>query len=195
MEGRIYIAGAFRNLNFSTCSAGEGKIDNDPHFYIMPPTWGICRTDLRRVCSEGDYIFYVLPKINTVGVQSIFAYLKVTEKMNHVDAFTRFPQKRMANKKINGNIIVNEDGSYNRFDANQDHRRRFESIKQHYIVGDETASQFLKKEKIMKLGKEFPEYLNNLFDGDSKTIFQIITRGGRILSESQVKKLLQWLKG
>ena len=27
-----------------------------------PPTWGICRTDFRRVIKVGDYIFFVLPK-------------------------------------------------------------------------------------------------------------------------------------
>jgi hypothetical protein len=43
-------------------AGGVGWLDNDPHFWEPPPTWGICRTDSRRVVKVGDYIFFVLPK-------------------------------------------------------------------------------------------------------------------------------------
>jgi hypothetical protein len=75
-EGRIYISGAFTTINRSKCGGGVGWLDNDPHFWTQPPTWGICRTDYRRVIRKGDYIFFVLPKASELP-QMIYGFFQV----------------------------------------------------------------------------------------------------------------------
>jgi hypothetical protein len=39
MQGRIYISGAFTNLNYVKCKPNNEWLDNDPHFWSNPPTW------------------------------------------------------------------------------------------------------------------------------------------------------------
>ena len=53
-KGYIYISGAFTTVQRSKCG-GAGWLDNDPHFWTQPPTWGICRTDRRRGVDPGDF--------------------------------------------------------------------------------------------------------------------------------------------
>jgi hypothetical protein len=69
----------------------------------------------------------------------IFGFLKVVEKISHIEAFPRpdLRSKRMGNKTPNGNIIVDAGGRYNRFDGGA-HKQKFEKIKRHYVVGSET---------------------------------------------------------
>ena len=62
MKGYIYIASAFDTVNLSTCGQKGSWVDNDPHFWTYPPTWGICRNDIRAKAEEGDSIFFVLPR-------------------------------------------------------------------------------------------------------------------------------------
>ncbi len=114
MQGRIYISGAFTTINPS-----NGRLNKDPHFWTMPPTWGICRTDYRKTINIGDYAFFVLPQTSELP-QMIYGYLRVSEKITHIEAFDRpeLQEKRMGNKNPNGNIIVNAKGQYNRFDYN-----------------------------------------------------------------------------
>jgi hypothetical protein len=118
MKGFIYIASAFHTVNRSKCGRGGSWVDNDPHFWTQPPTWGICRNDLRHRCDVGDYIFFVLP-LHGRHPQMIFGHLRVAEKITHLDAYHRpdLRSKRMANTNPNGNIIVDAHGNYNRFDA------------------------------------------------------------------------------
>ena len=63
-------------------------LDNDPHFWTSPPTWGICRTDYRRTVNVGDYIFFVLPAHAELP-QMVYGYLRVKEKITHSQAFQR----------------------------------------------------------------------------------------------------------
>ena len=74
----------------------------------------------------------------------IFGFLNIAEKISHFDAFRRpdLRSKRMGNKMPTGNILVQADGSYNRFDGGV-HRHNFERIKQHYAVGCDTKSRML----------------------------------------------------
>jgi len=191
MQGRIYISSAFTNLKYVKCKPNKDWLDNDPHFWNSPPTWGICRTDFRKMLDKDDYIFYVLPK-KTEFPQMIYGYIKVVESIPHVEAYERFPQKRMKNKNPNGNIIVDENGNYNRFD-NEDHKERFEQIKNYYVVGDKNNSKFLKPEEIIKLSKTFLSTLQKVFNSNATDIFSIIGRKGRILDEQQIIFLLKWL--
>jgi hypothetical protein len=77
LKGYIYIASAFETVNRSVCGRKGSWVDNDPHFWTNPPTWGICRNDLRAGAEIGDYVFFVLPRRGR-HPQMIFAYLKLT---------------------------------------------------------------------------------------------------------------------
>src|ERR1700733_13967401 len=128
MKGYIYIASAFETVNRSICGQKGSWIDNDPHFWTSPPTWGICRNDLRARADVGDYVFFILPRHGR-HPQMIFGFLNIAEKISHFDAFRRHDlrSKRMGNKMPNGNIIVCANGTYNRFDGGV-HKRKFDKI-------------------------------------------------------------------
>lgn len=194
MKGYIYISGVFSTVTRAKCDVGEGWLDNDPHFWKSPPTWGICRTDYRRCVTPGDYIFFVLPKASKLP-QMVYGYLRVDEKITHEQAFKRrgLRSKRMGNKNPNGNIIVDADGKYNRFDGNV-HRDRFATIKYHYVIGDVGDSAFLPEERIRELAPAFVDTLNNIFDTHCDSVFAILTRKGRRMQEVQVRHLLAWLQ-
>lgn len=194
MQGRIYISGAFRTLKRSKCRTGVGWLDNDPHFWTQPSTWGICRTDLRRLISVGDYVFFVLPKGANLP-QMIYGYFKVHEKITHLEAYTRpnLRSKRMGNKNPNGNIIVDAKGNYNRFDGGV-HRDRFSQIKDYYVIGDGRESEFLTERKIKQLAPVFITVLNDIFGTQKDTVWGVLGRAGRKMSKEQVSRLLGWLR-
>ena len=123
----------------------------------------------------------------------IYGYIRIIEKIPHIEAFKRFPNKRMKNGNPNGNIITDEFGNYNKYDLGA-HKNRFESIKQYYLVGDVSHSKFLRVEEIMKLSKYFLPALRKIFNCNAPDIFSIIGRKGRVLSSSQIIKLLTWLR-
>lgn len=191
----MYIAGSFHSVRRSVCGGGKEWIDNDPHFWSAPPTWGICRNDLRRRADVGDYIFFVLPKA-AKHPQCIFGYLKVQEKITHATAFARnnLKAKRMGNKIPNGNIIVDALGRYNRFDAGA-HRRKFDRIKEEYVIGDVTNSRFLTAEEIEALAPDFVPMLQRLFNSRGTAPIDLISRYGKTLSPTQVHAVLEWLNG
>jgi len=142
MEGRIYISGVFTTVNRNKCGGGVGWLDNDPRFWSWLRTWGICRTDFRRVIKVGDYIFFVLPKASELP-QTVYGYFKVRERITHMEAYARpeLRRKRMGDKVPNGNIIVDADGRYNRFDGGY-HKDGFDEIKRYYVIGDTNESAF-----------------------------------------------------
>jgi hypothetical protein len=194
MEGRIYISGVFTTVSRSKCGGGVGWLDNDPHFWRWPPTWGICRTDFRRVIKVGDYIFFVLPKASELP-QMVYGYFKVREKICHMQAFRRpdLRQKRMGDKVPNGNIIVNANGRYNRFDWDY-HKNRFDEIRPYYVIGDTKESEFFSEERILELAPGFVAILKRVFGTRKNSVFGIIGRKGRTMSEEQVRRLLAWLR-
>ncbi len=193
MKGLIYIAGAVKTLGAST--EYRGWLPNDPHFWTNPPTWGICRNDLRRKTDVGDYVFFVLGKGAELP-QMIFGYMRVAEKISHTEAYHRadLVDKRMGNKNPNGNIIIDDCGAYNRFDAGV-HRDIFDKIKREYVVGDSSCSRFHSPHEIKMLAPEFPEHVRNIFGRGGDRPIDIISRYGTELTEPQVTELLKWLEG
>jgi hypothetical protein len=193
IEGRIYISGVFSTIKRSKCGQ-VGWLDNDPHFWTSPPTWGICRSDLRRVINQGDYVFFVLPKASNLP-QMVYGFIKVNEIISHFQAHARpeLRNKRMGNKNPNGNIIVDQKGLYNRYDRGV-HRDKFERIKDYYIVGDMSESAFFTEAKIKALAPEFLTMLNQLFCTHADSVFGVLGRAGRKMSEEQVKTLLVWFR-
>jgi len=195
MGGRIYISSALVNTRITKCKIGDKWRENDPHFWSLPPTWGICRTDFRRSIKPGEYIFFVLPK-NADLPQMIYAYFKVEEQISHEEAYIRFPKKRMhKNFNKNGNIIVDEFGRYNKYDLNI-HKDRFDSIREYYLLGEEIESEFLLRnpDKIIKLSKSFLKILGKVFGTQRESVYGYLTRKGRRLDDEQVEILLEFLK-
>jgi len=193
MKGFMYIAGSFETVNRSKCGRGKGWIDNDPHFWSDPPTWGICRPDLREKVDEGDYIFFVLPK-NGRHPQCVFGYLKVEDKISHLDASKRSDliSKRMGNKNPNGNIIVDASGHYNRLDG-QSHKGNFDRIKRWYVIGSPATSRFLTHADIQRLAPTFLPTLSRVLRKNGENPYDVISRYGVELSPSQVQQLIDWV--
>lgn len=192
MKGRIYIAGAFTTVVRSKCGQ-FGQLDNDPHFWENPPTWGICRPDIRETLDHDDYVFYVLPKKSELP-QMIFAYLKIREIITHAEAYHRqeLSLKRMGHKNPNGNIIVDAYGDYNRYDANI-HRDRFDKIKMHYAIGYQNGSLRLSTRRIRALAPHFLTALNRILKCRESRVIDAVSRWGKVLSAAQVAEMLEWL--
>ena len=193
MKGYIYIASAFETVNRSVCGQKRSWIDNDPHFWTSPPTWGICRNDLRARSEVGDYVFFVLPRRGR-HPQMIFGFLKITEIISHVEAFRRadLRSKRMGNKMPNGNIIVGAGGIYNKFDGGA-HKHKFQKIESHYAIGCEKESRMLTSSDIRQLAPSFLTALGSILDIKGDRAIDIVSRKGRILTAHQVRSLLAWL--
>jgi hypothetical protein len=192
MKGHIYISGAFTSLSRSKCNP-LGQLDNDPHFWESPPTWGICRPDIREKSKPGEYVFFVLPRRAELP-QMIYGYMKIAEIITHAEAYHR-PElnlKRMGNKNPNGNVIVDERGLYNRFDAGV-HKWNFEKIKRRYAIGIEKKSDFLPPQKIRKLAPEFLPVLNRIFGVNESRVIDVVSRWGSVMSDRQVSEMLEWL--
>jgi len=193
MSNFIYIAGSFETVNRSKCGRGKAWIDNDPHFWSDPPTWGICRNDLRRKTTIGNYVFFVLPK-NGKHPQMVFGYMKVEDKISHIDAYHRSQllSKRMGSKNPNGNIIVDAHGQYNRFDAGA-HKPIFGKIKKEYVIGKQETSKFLTGNEIQSLAPNFLTKLAQITGKKGNRPIDIISRYGLELSNSQVQQLIFWI--
>jgi len=193
MKGYIYIASAFETVNRSACGQKGSWVDNDPHFWTSPPTWGICRNDLRAKADVGDVIFFVLPRRGR-HPQMIFGFLTIAEIISHVDAFSRVDlrSKRMGRNTPNGNIIVEAGGRYNSFDGNA-HRHKFDKIKLHYAVGSNSGSRMLTANEIRCLAPQFLTTLAAIVGIGGERAIDIISRKGRELTALQVKSLLKWL--
>ena len=193
MKGFIYIAGSFETINYSKCGGGKSGVDNDPHFWTGIPTWGICRNDLRKRAEEEDYVFFVLPK-NSKHPQTIFAYMKIQEIISHKAAYHRkdLRDKRMGNKRINGNIIVDANGSYNRYDAGV-HLDKFGKIKERYAIGYKNESRMLSEKEILKLHPDFVKKLKQVLGGNGARPIDYIQRYGQTLTPKQIDQLLNWI--
>ena len=74
----------------------------------------------------------------------VYGYFKVRERITHMEAYARpgLRHKRMGDKVPDGNIIVDANGRYNRFDGGH-HKDRFGEIKRYYVIGDTSESALL----------------------------------------------------
>ena len=193
MKGHIYIASAFLSLKSKSCVI-DNEVDNDPHVWNKPYTWGICRPDLRERVTIGDYIFFVFGA-NAKLPQMIFAYIKVDEIISHCEAYFRkeLILKRMTNNKFNGNIIVDYYGDYNKYDK-RIHFDNFERIKKNYVVADMSYSKLLSIDLIKKKAPDFVNILSEVFNKKGKRPIDFISRAGQELDAQQMIKIIKWLK-
>lgn len=191
MKGYIYIASAFQSLISCGCTKGN-QIDNDPHIWDKPYTWGICRPDLRNCINPGDYVFYVFGS-DADYPQMIFAYIKVAKVITHLEAFKELRSKRMVNdNNPNGNIIVDYAGDYNKHDGGV-HKYNFNKIKKFYAVADMRYSRRLTEKEILRKSPSFIQLLKKIFLKEGKRPIDFISRKGRRLDENQIKLILNWL--
>lgn len=197
MASHMYIAGSFgkgKRGGCGNCGGGDQCPDNDPHFWTDPPTWGICRPDLRERTDKGEYVFFVSPKNGRGYPQTIFAYMKIADKITHFKAYKRsnLHSKRMSKKMPNGNIIVNGRGGYNKYDRGV-HRKRFERIKANYAIGDPKDSRFLGKDEMDRLAPYFLETLKSITGKQGSRAVDIISRYGLRLDNQQAQQLIAWI--
>ncbi len=202
-KGYIYIAGYFLATGRSSCGEGPGRIDNDPNFWDgppTPPTWGICRPDLRERVTDGDYVFFVSPRRSALG-QTVFGYMQVLEDTDHATAFHRpelRPKRMRVGKNPNGNILVTGQGKYNRKADAGAHEHNFERIQAHYVIGNPQSSWFglLDAETRANLSQkavEFPRVLREVFDLPGERPIDIITRAGKEMNQAEVEALRRWV--
>jgi len=188
MEGRIYIAKVVKNLD-----PNLGPVDTDPHFWNDPPTWGICRADIRSRVSKNDYVFFTSSASGSNFPQMIFGYMKIKRVIDHNRAFNEFPQKRMrVGAKINGNILTDCNGKYHPGDEGA-HEDRFDEFIKHYAVGSKEHSRMLSIDEIKVKAPQLVSILNRIFGTNKTKAHRIIGQGGRKMTPQQTQDLLEWL--
>lgn len=185
MKGYIYITGT---------GADPGLYDNlDDPLFGDPPTLGACMTNLREFVDPGDYLFVVSGKAANVQ-QYILGGMRVSEKIDALAAYGRFPQNRLRrdeNGFVRGNIIVDERGRQHPLDHHAPDS--FERRIRNYIVGDQAAA--LQTPAEVQLGREHSlRKLSEIFERPGNRAIDILGRH-RKLNENQVHGLMDWLRG
>jgi hypothetical protein len=190
--GMMYIADSFKTVGRTDRERGRWPLDNDPHFWSSPPTWGICRPDLRKKAAPGHTIFFVLSKY-AQHPQMIFGYMRIRKIVTHAAAYRRLAQKRMGPRMPNGNIIVNAAGRYNEWDGGS-HKHNFWKIRDYYAIGEPAASRFLTPAQVARKAPEFIDKLCQVLGRNGARAIDMITRAGcHALSEAQVSALKRWI--
>lgn len=181
MKGYIYTM-------YPGADPGHGWILNDPIF-TPTPTLGACMPNIRRAVSEGDYIFTISGRVQGER-QFVVGGFRVAEKIDALAAFGRFPQYRLRRRTdggLEGNIIINAQGTQHPFD----HHANFERRVENYIVGADPV--FLgNEEQYSRARKETVPILSNIFGKGGQKVFDIIGRQRR-MDKTQVEELLSWL--
>ncbi len=182
MNGYIYTM-------FRGADPGHGWIMNDPIFGKCP-TLGACVPNIRRAVRVGDFIFAISGRVQGER-QFVVGGFRVAEKIDALAAYARFPENRVRRTPdgiIQGNVIVNPDGSQNHHDNHSNFERRVEN----YIVGSdplvlETPAEF-------SCGREETlGTLRRIFGREGNRVFDIVGRYRR-LDEQQIAELVGWLR-
>lgn len=182
MKGYVYIM-------FKGADPGKGWTMTDPIFG-KKPTLGACVPQIRRVVTRGDWIFPIsgrMPKVQ----QYIVGGIRVSEKINALSAYERFPdyrQHKLENGEIRGNVIVTPDGTQ----AKSDYHSNFEKRIDNYVVGDQSIT-IDGADAIERARAETTDFLARMFGkDDAKKPADAIGRF-RKLDEAQVEQMLNWM--
>lgn len=185
MKGYVYITGT---------GADPAALDNisDPMFGEVP-SLGACMSNLREFVDIGDYLFVVSGKASDLA-QYVFGGMRVSEKIDHLAAYGRFPQNRLRMREdgvVVGNIIVDENGNKHPLDHHSD--RGFDRRVRNFIVGADPLA--IQTPREVELARQ--QTLNKLADIVGKKGNRPIDILGRQrkLNESQVNEMIQWLRG
>ena len=182
MNGYIYTM-------FRGADPGHGWIMNAPIFGRCP-TLGACVPNIRRTVVAGDFIFAISGRVPGER-QFVVGGFKVAEKIDALAAYARFPENRVRRTPdgiIQGNVIVNADGSQHHDDNHSNFERRVEN----YIVGGdplvlETPAEFNRSRE------ETLSTLRRICGREGNRVFDIVGRYRR-LDERQIAELAGWLR-
>jgi hypothetical protein len=174
---------------YAGADPGHGWVMNDPIFGKLP-TLGACVPNIRRAVNIGDYLFTISGRI-TGEHQFVVGGFRVAEKIDALAAYGRFPEhrlRRIADRSVQGNIIVAGAGSQHPDDHHTNFARRVEN----YIVGCdpvvlESSTQF------DRAREETLGVLSRIFGREGNRVFDIVGRQRR-MNDEQAAELLSWLR-
>jgi hypothetical protein len=182
MKGYIYTM-------FAGADPGQGWHMTDPIFGKVP-TVGACMPNIRRLVVAGDYIFVISGRVPRVR-QYVVGGFKVSEKIDALAAYKRFPNNRLKELKdgsLSGNIIVNADGTQSELDYHGNFEKRVGG----YIVGQDPIS--LDQPHEVEIARDQTlELLRRIFQRKGKLVSDVIGRW-RKLDPNQIEEILLWLR-
>jgi hypothetical protein len=182
MKGYIYTM-------YQGADPGHGWVLNDPIFGKVP-TLGACVPNIRRNVERGDFMFVVSGKVPRER-QFVVGGFQVAEKIDALAAYKRFPEnrlKRAPDGTIEGNIIIQRDGTQSPLDDHSNFENRIEN----YIVGRNPVV-LEKPEEYQIARSRTVGKLEEIFGKPGDRVFDIIGRY-RKMDEHQVKELLSWIE-
>lgn len=169
-----------------------GRHVKDPYLGDKP-SLGACRPNLRRKVLRGDHIFTISGKIRGVP-QFVMGGFEVVEKVHANDAFRMFPDRRLhtlPDGQLTGNVITDEEG--NRHPLDNHKTKGFDQRIDNYVVGSNPLV-LVTREEIARGRSETLEVLCDVFKKQALSPKELVGRGYRHLTESQVHALREWLK-
>lgn len=172
-----------------------GEHIKDP-FLDGEPSLGACRPDIRETLQPGDHIFTIsggLPRVQQIN-QYVFCGFEIKEKIAAIEAFERFPQRRLRKNEFGqlvGNIIVDQYGCKHPLDQ---HRggSSFERRKKNYVIGKNLIMPNTPAE-IAMAREQTMDILCRVIGKLGNKPFDLIGRSGKKLNEKQVAILIEWL--
>ena len=168
---------------------GNGWVLNDPIFDGPAPTLGACVPNIRNSVALGDWVFSISGRVANEQ-QFVIGGFRVAEKIEHLAAYSRFPEYRLDRTpegQMIGNVIVTQDGSQHPSDRHSHFQRRIKN----YLVGDEAI--YLKDTNQYNVArKETIPFLSQLFNRSGNRVFDLIGRH-RKLTPDQAAQIRDWL--
>jgi len=182
MKGYVYTM-------YAGADPGYGWKMTDPIFGRVP-TLGACVPNIRRLVQPGDYVFAVSGRVPHAQ-QFIVGGFRVSEKIDALAAFKRFPHNRLqldSDGQIVGNIIVDAKGLQHRLDNHSNFANRVEN----YLVGTD-ANYFQTVEEYEVARAETVDVLSTIFEKPGKRVYDVIGRY-RKMDAQQVDELRSWIE-
>lgn len=181
MNGYIY-------TSYAGADPDAGWTMSDP-IISQTPTLGACVPNIRRAVHVGDWVFSVSGRVPG-RAQFVVGGFRVTEKIDQLAAYKRFPENRLRSEgdQTVGNVIVNADGTQHVDDRHTNFERRLEN----YIVGDQPIVMKT-VEEITRSRAETLAKLSQIFGREGNRVFDVIGRF-RKMDEGQVNQVRDWLE-
>ena len=190
MAGRIFITS-------SGYDPECGKHVKDPYLDDGDPLLGACRPDVREAVKPGNFIFAISGKIQSSPSsppikQYIMGGFEVSEKIEAVEAYSRFPNSRLKliDGELYGNVIVDENGRKHPLDQHSE--KNFDRRCRNFIVGKNLIKPESERE-ITRARKETMKILKRVLGRLGIQPFDLIGRSAKILDDNQVAIIIEWL--
>lgn len=158
------------------------------------PSLGACMPNIRRLVERGDYIFVISGK--TEGVQQyVVGGFEVAEKIDTLAAYNRFPENRLRLNEdgiLEGNIIVNADGSKHALDKHD--TGTFDNRVKNWIHGTNPVA--LESDREVEIGRmQTLDKLSTILNKPkANRIIDMMGRWAK-MNDAQTADMLTWLKG